>query len=351
MTERPTIRSLAKIAGVSNATISLALRNHPRIRASERERIQRIAAEAGYQTNALLSYLTAQMRMNNTSYQSTLGLLCVSEESKELKTVSTFRDWISSCREGAKQLGYGMDQFVLCDEKLPPMRLVKILEARGIRGLLIIGPFPNNELPADLQPVWERWTSVVLGIRPINPALAFVANDQFSTAARAMRELLQLGYRRPGLCIHPDVDDLVENRFLGGFLVEQSHLCRKDRISPFSYQPSRQEQFQAWVRRSRPDVILTLHPEVKKWIEHMGMNIPRDIGLVHLDKTAELKSWAGMQQNNQHIGRAAVDMLVGQLHRNEAGVPQVQRCTFISGIWNEGSTICRQGIAPVCASK
>lgn len=352
MSERPTIRSLAVIAGVSNATVSLALRNHPRIRACERERIQRIAAEAGYQTNALVSHLTAQMRLNRaTTYQSTLGLVCVGKESIELNDVSTFRDWIESSRERASTLGYSLDKFVLSESKIPPSRLVQILETRDIRGLLIMGPFPNNELPAELQPVWERSASIVLGIRPIDPALAFVANDQFSTAARGVREMLHLGYRRLGLCIHPDVDDLVENRFLGGFSVEQKHLPKADHIPPFPYQPNKEKEFQAWVKRHRPDGILTLHPEVMQWLKNMGLKIPQDIGIIHLDHTDDLKGWAGMKQNNPDIGRAAVDLVVGQIHRNEIGVPPFQKCMFISGAWVDGPTVRPQKPAPATPSQ
>jgi DNA-binding LacI/PurR family transcriptional regulator len=343
LNDRPTIRTLAKLAGVSNATVSLALRNHPRIRASERERIQKIAAEAGYKTNALVSHLTAQMRLSRTStYQSTLGLICVSKEAASLKQVSTFRDWIDGCRERASLLGYGFDEFILCETKMTPARLVQILDTRDVRGLLIVGPFSNNILPPELAPLWERSASIVLGIRPIEPSLAFVANDQFSTAAQAVRELKKLGYKRFGFCVHPDVDSLVENRFSGGFSVEQSKLPPKDRLPLFHFKPDREKDFRLWVERHQPDVILTLHPEVMKWTKAMGLDIPGDIGIVHLDRTADFENWAGVQQNNLHIGRAAVDMVVGQLHRNEFGVPPFQKCMFISGTWVNGPTVRSQ---------
>jgi hypothetical protein len=73
----------------------------------------------------------------------------------------------------------------------------------------------------------------------------------------------------------------------------------------------------------------------------MGMSVPGDIGVVHLDKTAEMDS-AGMQQNNRHVGRAAVDMLIGQLHRNEFGIPPFQKGMFIMSTWVQGSTVRKQ---------
>jgi hypothetical protein len=37
-----------------------------------------------------------------------------------------------------------------------------------------------------------------------------------------------------------------------------------------------------------------------------------------------------------------VDMVVGQLHRNEFGVPPFQKCMFISGTWVNGPTVRSQ---------
>jgi len=44
----PTLRSLAAEAGVSPLTVSLPLRNHPRISATTGERIQQLAELRGY---------------------------------------------------------------------------------------------------------------------------------------------------------------------------------------------------------------------------------------------------------------------------------------------------------------
>ena len=38
---------------------------------------------------------------------------------------------------------------------------------------------------------------------------------------------------------------------------------------------------------------------------------------------------AGMNQHNDAVGEAAVDMVVGQIHRNESGIPAFPRATLI----------------------
>ena len=346
MKEVPTIRTLARMAGVSNATVSLALRNHPRIRPEVRERIQQIALEAGYKTDALVANLLAQLRTKKTlSYQSTIGLLTIWDNPGHHKATPTFLEWTAGCEERAVSLGYGLDQFSLAETPLTAERLVKILHTRNIRGLLVIASDLGDIVRADLDPLWQYSAAIVMGVRPVHPLLSFTSNDQYDTATRAVNEVLDLGYERPGLVIEPYVDNWVEKRFSGGFFARQNLLPRKDCVPKFEFARNAETHFREWMKRNRPDVIITIHAEVLAWVKAMGLRVPEDVGLVHLDKPLDL-DWAGMQQNNRHIGRAAVDMLVGQLHRNEFGVPPFQKGMFIMSTWVPGSTVRRQDKAP-----
>jgi len=339
MSDNPSIRTLAKLAGVSNATVSLALRNHPRIRPEVRERIQRIARKAGYRANPIAAQLLAQLRATKTAtYQSTLGLLLASHDRSIFEEVPTFREWLLGCRERASVLGYRLDELVLSESGLSPQRLLQILDTRGIRGLVVVGPFDGNVIPPEFDPIWERSAVTVIGVRPINPTLAFVSNDQFTTATQAMQETLRLGYKRPALCINSDLDSCVEQRFSGGYIISQRRLPAKNRIPIFDFQPDAEERFRLWLDENRPDAIITSHCEIQEWVETLGLSIPAEIALVHLDVSSDIP-WAGVCQNNRHIGRAAVDMVIGQLHRNEYGVPPFQRCMSISGTWVPGPTV------------
>jgi hypothetical protein len=157
-----------------------------------------------------------------------------------------------------------------------------------------------------------------------------------------MREVTRLGYRRPGLCLHPDIDAVDECRCVGGFSAEQISLSPENRIPDFSYKADAERGFRLWVMRHRPDVILTLHFEVRAWLESMGLSAPGEIGLVHLDRTNELDAWAGIQQRHEQIGFGAVDMLTGQLSRYEFGPPPFQKCMFVYGTWLQGETVREQ---------
>ncbi len=344
MDQAPTIRTLAAAAGVSKATVSLALRNHPRIREEVRLRIQKLAEEAGYQPNALVTNLLTQLRSSQkASYQSTLGLVYMSDDPVRFKSFTTYQEWVAGCRARAAQVGYKVDEFSLHESSLSPERLVSILKTRNIQGLVVLGPFPGNVIPPALDVVWQRSSSIVVGVRPVHPRLSCVSNDQFSTAAHAVEEVVRLGYRRPGYCLDPEVDNWVEDRFIAGYGSAVRRAGLKKTPPPFAFHPDDEAGFRKWVEKHRPDVILSMHMEIENWLKKMGLKAPDDIGLAHLDRTSTVKRWAGMSQNNESIGIAAVDMVVGQLHRNETGVPLFQKNMFISGSWLPGVTVRQAG--------
>lgn len=340
MTARPTIRSLAKKAGVSTATVSLSLRNHPRIRPEVRNRIRRLASREGYTGNPLVANLLAQLRLSKTAtFQSTLGMLYFGEIPKYLNDSHTFRDWVAGCEMRAKSLGYGINHFFLKKLGASPKRLAAILETRNIRGLIVFGLFEGNVIPKEFDLLWKHHAATVIGTHCVRPPLSWVSNDQFSTAAYTVEELFRIGYRRMALCIHEDIDARVENRFSAGFHAALEKFGLSKSIPVFSIETDAKKRFEIWLKKHRPDVILTIHPEIKKWVEATGRRVPRDIGLVNLDNVLDEDGWAGMTQNNQSIGSAAVDVVVGQINRNEQGVPPFQKCVLISSTWTRGKTI------------
>lgn len=149
-----------------------------------------------------------------------------------------------------------------------------------------LGPFVRGAIPPEFDIIWKRSATIVLGARPVRPALSAVMNDQFSTVGQAVEEVTRLGYERVGLCVSAQIEDIVEHRFLGGFLAARNRLQCAYKIPPYA----------ALDKRAPPDVILTLHPRTREWLEAMKIKAPDDIGLVHLDLHAELKGWAGMRQ-------------------------------------------------------
>ena len=200
----------------------------------------------------------------------------------------------------------------------------------------------DRKLPEEFSEIWERYSCIVIGIQVTHPPVHFVSNDQYFTAFQAVKKVLDLGYRRPGLVMEPIIDTLVENRFSSAFYSVRHLIPAGGFLPHFDFSLNERKRFETWYLRNRPDVILTFHDRILEWLVEMGVNVPGDVGLVHLDLPPGMRDWAGMNQNNDQVGIAAVDMLVGQLHRNESGPPPFSQCLLVQSDWVDGGTVLRR---------
>jgi LacI family transcriptional regulator len=78
---------------------------------------------------------------------------------------------------------------------------------------------------------------------------------------------------------------------------------------------------------------------MRRWLAEAGMSCPRDIGLVSLDVTGATASWAGIDQNSDEIGKAAVDLVLTKIRAGESGIPKVRRTLLVHSDWRDGETV------------
>lgn len=335
---------VAQTCGVSKNTVSLALRGSPRVSEPTRARIVQAARQLDYTLNPTVSHLMAELRQNRSAdHRATLALVNAHETQAAFSDHPTVPIYLSGCRQRAQQLGYSLDEFWLHDPDLPVSRWQSIFRTRNIRGALIVGLMHSNRLPVRFEALWHEFPALVTGVRTIEPALSYSCSDHHSLALMAFEKAMALGYRRPGLVLDGVIDELVEGRFTAGFLTGQSRFAADDdRTQPFfQVAEARLEKtiFSRWFEKNRPDVIFTLYHEVKRWLAEMHLRVPDDVGLIQYEWRADHKEWAGMDQRNDLVGAAAVDMLISMIHHNERGVPEYPRATLIGSHWVDGSTI------------
>ena len=98
--ENPTSRDIAEIAGVSQATVSRALRNSPLVREETRERVQQIARELNYFVNRNAAGL-------RTHQSNTIALLLFDEtEGEDAQINPFFLSMLGYITRAAAGLGY-----------------------------------------------------------------------------------------------------------------------------------------------------------------------------------------------------------------------------------------------------
>jgi len=351
-----TMSQVARELGVSKNTVSLALRGDPQIPAATSERVRSAARRMGYSINPVVSHLMAELRRSRSPESTrTLGLVNAYRTRDAFRIHPTLPTYVEGCRRRAAAQGYGLDRFWLQDPELDGPRLNRILAARGVRGIVVVGMMDDPCLPDRFAETWVRHACVVTGFRPRQPSLSFCCVDHHALVLQAIEQALLLGYRRPALVIDGRLDRLVEGRFSSGMWIGQQGLDASQRVRSFDDAGKAQRdpsRFHAWLDEERPDVLLTLYAGVRRLVEESGRSVPRDIGLIQLELRKDTPDWAGMDQHNDLTGEAAIDLVISMLHNNELGVPRHPKATLIEASWVAGPTVRRQvGSAPKRASK
>lgn len=340
------MNDVARAAGVSKNTVSLALRHSPEIPAGTRTRILRLARKMGYVLNPTVACLMAELRRSREP-GSRVGLALVNAnlDRRAFREHPTIPCYVAGCRRRAAELGYFTDDLWLHEPGLSGASLARTLRARNLRGILLVGLMHDNRLPDGFREVWDKYPTVVTGVRTQNPVLPFASSDHHMLLRGAVEECVRAGRRRPGLVIDGHIDRLVEGRFLAGFAAAQGVLRTADRVAPFVFhadEPDRWGRFWKWMSRRRPDVLLSLYHDVEAQIRMAGLRIPKDVALVQLEWRADHANWAGMDQHNDIAGEAAVEMVASMIQNGYKGVPAFPRATLIGSSWRAGVTLCAE---------
>jgi LacI family repressor for deo operon, udp, cdd, tsx, nupC, and nupG len=336
MAKLPTHADIAKVAGVSQATVSLALQAHPRIPPTTQQRIQAIARKIGYRPNPMLSALAAYRKGNHAPrYQGTLAWINTWPKPHQLR--EQYGDYWAGASERCRELGYQLEEFFLGGPAITCERLSRILRARGIQGLLLP---PQARSRAHLNFPWHHFSAITFGYSLARPQLHLVSSAQSRCSVLAIRKLRSYGYRRIGLALSHGADERTDHNFTSGYLAEQLRLKSREKIPPLLLEGSRVrdcEELARWYTRHRPEVILTHTDEVADWMDELGFG-PRDYNLVLLAHEKHAR-FAGVDQNNHLIGRTSVDLLSPMISRNEKGIPRVPLRTLVEGKWVDGPSV------------
>lgn len=337
-------RDLARIAGVSPMTVSLALRAHPSISERTRTRIAQLAKEHNYRPDPALSALNAwRIRQSTTRFQGTLAWVTGFDSRNAWRNmIQTTGYWEGACAR-ANQLGYRMEEFWLNEPGLSGKRATQILLARGVRGL-IIAPMPKAHSSIDLQ--WENFSAVALGYSLAEPQLHVVMNHQFRNMKQLVEKLHELGHRRIGLAMPSANDERVDHNYLGGFLIAEQTIANQspgfNRLPALLASPFDHETFLQWFRSNRPDAIVisaSTFPLVRDWLKEEKLRIPHDVGLAVAAIPWQDATISGIDEDVPSIGAHAVEAVVGMIHRNEQGIPRQPLSLLIEGIWAAGATV------------
>ncbi|MDZ4199805.1 MAG: LacI family DNA-binding transcriptional regulator, partial [Kiritimatiellia bacterium] len=343
---------------VSSAAVSFALGSNPRkVSPATRERIARVAREMGYQPNPFLSAWQTHVRSRRPVHvQAALAWINDHPES-DWWNPSNYQYAIKAgADQRAAELGYRIDEVWLPDaeEAQPEVYVEKcltVLRARGIFGVLL----PHLAKKARTAVDWKDRAVVVVGkterlrfhfrdgvhhLDAQHPEIYhWINTDYFHNTSVAYRKLTEIGYRRIGLAISTMLDMESDEQISCAFLNESKHVPPAQRVPILKFVHGQMStELKIWIRKHQPDVILATESYVKAALDPLGLRVPEEIGLAHMDVKFDVADWSGIDRHSAVIGAAAVDLLTSSMQRNEVGVPLHPMEVLIKGKWVQGRT-------------
>ncbi len=336
------LRDIAEKLGISKGAVSLALNDSNKISKQTKIKVKQTASKLGYKTIPVVSRVMSSIKNKSQSgFLETIVLINANLAKNAAEKYQVFAKYINGINEEAQELGYVVYQIWLHDKTLTPEKLRNILISRGIRGGIVIGHMDDNILPDIFSDIWHNFKFVSAGLRTLNPVLDFISADKFLIARYATSKVISLGYRRPALIIDKHIDDLVEGRFIGGFLRAQLELFPEERIEPFTKTSEAKKDRQVivdWLDENRPDAVFTLSKTTTDWIETdsaVKKEILKHARLVKFEPKANEDDWIAIDKNYELIGRLAVRKLFEVLNTptrlKDINVPTA---TIVQPRWN-----------------
>jgi LacI family transcriptional regulator len=332
-----TLRDIATELRVSHSTVSRALQNASNISLARRQQIQEVARRMGYRPNAMATRLGHQRHAHHKRpISSEIAWVNFWPQPDKLRSYEEFNLYWKGASERAEESGYRLEQFI-CDDRLSPGRLEKILLARNIHGILL----PPHGIPPPVgwdKIDWDKFSIVRFGYSVPRPRAHLVTSNHLTCGMLALDNMWRLGYNRVGFVGKIDKHP----QFRAGFLLKEVlHAKVPPSIFTFLTSQNYQEElpaFSKWLKKSRLDAILSDAAETRLMLDQLGLRVPEDIGLAStsiLDGNAA----AGIDQNSEEIGKAATETLIALLNHNQYGIPKIVREVLITGTWVDGATL------------
>jgi LacI family transcriptional regulator len=209
MAERPTIRELARLSGVSIGTVSRALNGYADVRPETRERIMRLAEEIDYTPSASARTLVTQR-------SHVVGVFLDTGEGHPDLQHPFFHDVLAGVQETAGAAGF--DLLLFATEQpgngYGKHSYVKRCRHHNVDGVVLMGVDHNDDEVRRLTASTIPTVGVDVELEGL--ATDYVSSDNVAGATQAVQHLAALGHRRIAT-IHGPVDTLAGLDRLRGY--------------------------------------------------------------------------------------------------------------------------------------
>lgn len=303
----PSIRDVARLAGVSHQTVSRVLNQHPSIRDTTRARVLQVMEEVQYRPNrAARALVKGRSR--------TIGVLSAS--SSEYGPASS----IAAIQDAAREAGFYVNTANLTT--VDPESIEAALDhlmSQAVEGIVVIAPQVRVFDALSHLSISVPYVSLQSTGRPGEHALSV---DQVAGARLATRHLIDLGHRNIYHLAGPQDWIEAEARMLG-FLEEMGARdvpttapILGDWTAGFGYHAGREllrvRDFTAIFSSNDQMALGLMHA-----VHDAGLDIPGDVSIMGFDDIPEAAHFwpplTTVRQDFSELGRRCIALLLGSI--------------------------------------
>jgi DNA-binding LacI/PurR family transcriptional regulator len=337
----PTIKDVARVAGVHFTTVSMALRGHPSIPATTRDRIVSAAGRIGYQRDEIFSALSnRRSRGANQSFVPRIAFISNISPEEEFQRHAAHRNLFEGAKQQAEALGYKFELLLVGTGGHTSASLYKYLKKHSITGI-IIGGFESGRATLDLP--WNEFSVIKVDSRHMEPPVAIVSTDQFNGVRVAIQRMRALGYRRLGVAVGLHDEEGTDDMHVSGLLAEMPDVGSKNWIPPLLFPrnamaPDVVPLLGAWIKEHSIDAVICNWTSIRQLLADAGYKVPRDIACACLCLSRKNAALAGIVSNMGLVGQRASTLLATLLRSERRHAPTLATTTLVQGNWYDGSS-------------
>ena len=333
---RVSLKDIAGELGISEQTVSRALRGERYVRPELKRQIQELADKLGYRPDPRLNALLAHLRQGKQAARGeTMALILPDSSEKTARKYHFTRGIVEGVEARIERFGFGLEIHALEDYPSREM-LERVLRARGIELLIIAPMIKGNRRSLSLH--WERYAAVLIGPGIWRPRLNRVLPNYYLNLLQILRHVKKLGYRRPALVIKESVLVRAASSVEASFRQNAGLIGLKNPRNFVYREPveDHPDGYRDWLIKMEIDVVLSDQCD-DRLLRRIGFSIPQDLGFIGIggDLPPEI---SGIDVRTDLLGAHAVDLLAGHYYRNERGIPDIPKILMHEGEWQPGAT-------------
>ncbi len=332
---RPTLRDVARKAGVSAATASRALRGLGKVRADTRERVARAAADLGYVPDPDLGAV-ARCRHRGRTRHSSLGIaVVVSELPARSRPVERY---ILGLTRRAERLGMYLEILELPKEGHDLGGVIDVALARGCRAL-ILACQNRAGLSSDEAAACGRLAVVAADYLVREAPVHRVTTDFVHAMRSCWQRAVTAGYRRIGLLLDHHTDRNSDGLWSASYYWCQRECAEgQEALLPVARISNNNcAAVDSWFQAHRPDCIISRR-SLRSFFQHRCLTPPRDLGYLRLavDPTG---ATSGVVDNAEAVGERMALVVDELLRYRSLGLPRNPMAIILASQWHGGASL------------